>query len=166
MYSDRINKLINFVKDAHTNHAKTEGKKWRKNLGQNKDKIPYWTHPIAVKELVKPWGYEYGEVCSLEDLEAIALLHDIIEDTFVTITDIEDKLIEIGFSLRSYKRICRAVELLTKKSGQDILDYLEKIKDCHYARTAKLADLEHNMSNLQPGNLLDKYKLCKWYLTH
>jgi hypothetical protein len=35
-----------------------------------------------------------------------------------------------------------------------------------YALWAKICDLEHNMSDLKPSNLLDKYKLCYYLLTN
>ena len=43
---------------------------------------PYITHPLAVAESVKDWGLDEASV-------AAALLHDVAEDTAVTLADVK-----------------------------------------------------------------------------
>ena len=73
-------------------------------------KTPYATHPVAVAgEFMNP------------TLRAIALLHDVIEDTHVT----KDDLLNWGIFLM----VVDAVETLTKKEGENYLDYILRVKE-------------------------------------
>ena len=66
----------------------------------------------------------------------MALLHDTVEDTSVTI----DFLREKGFS----ERVLEAVDLLTHREEEGYFDYVRCIKENPLAVTVKLADLRHN----------------------
>ena len=88
-------------------------------------------------------GKEYIEhpkyVASLVDTDyevVTALLHDVIEDTDVTI----DYLIEQGMP----PEVVIAIDVLTKKQNIDYFDYLENVKRNSIARNVKYADLTHN----------------------
>ena len=59
-----------------------------------------------------------------------------IEDTSLTLLDLKKE----GFS----KNIIEAVDILTKKKGQDYQSYLNLVKTNELARVVKLADLRHN----------------------
>ena len=72
-----------------------------------------------------------------EELSCIAVLHDIIEDTNVTIDD----LIDAGFTTR----VINAVNLLTKKNGQTHEEYVAGIITNRDAMLVKKCDLRHNM---------------------
>lgn len=71
-----------------------------------------------------------------DEEKAVAYLHDVIEDTSLTLLDLE----MFGFS----KNIIEAVDILTKKKGQDYQSYLNLVKTNELARVVKLADLRHN----------------------
>ena len=71
-----------------------------------------------------------------EDSVIVALLHDTVEDTSVTI----DFLREKGFS----ERVLEAVDLLTHREEEGYFDYVRRIKENPLAVTVKLADLRHN----------------------
>jgi hypothetical protein len=51
-----------------------------------------------------------------------------------------------------------------KKGEEDYVDYLFRVKTHKWARMVKIADLTHNMSDLAPGNLRDKYSISKYFL--
>ena len=71
-----------------------------------------------------------------DEEKAVAYLHDVIEDISLTLLDLE----MFGFS----KNIIEAVDILTKKKGQDYQSYLNLVKTNELARVLKLADLRHN----------------------
>ena len=87
--------------------------------------IEYIKHPETVASFVKT-----------DEEKAVAYLHDVIEDTSLTLLDLE----MFGFS----KNIIEAVDILTKKKGQDYQSYLNLVKTNELARVVKLADLRHN----------------------
>ncbi len=99
----------------------------RAHAGQvQHDGSPYILHPLEVMMQVK----------SLEAKMA-AVLHDVIEDTAVTMEDLRKE----GFS----EKVLATVDLLTRKEGQDYLDYLKPIRQNAMALEIKLADLNHNI---------------------
>ena len=115
--------------------------------------IDYIQHPLYVASQVKT-----------EQEKAVALLHDVIEDSDVT----ADDLLASGLS----NEVVTAVQILTKKKGQSYQEYLEKVKSNNLARIVKLADLKHNsdLSRLKSVANTDyervkKYKNAIHYLS-
>lgn len=158
MYSDKV---LEFATTAHKGQV-------RKFTG-----IPYITHPIAVaniafakeennlkrKNLYGSPGLEYIS----EYILSIGYLHDVLEDTSVTEKQLEDFLGSVAGVYAS--GILLTVKLLTKsKKNFDLFKYLEGIKHDPFAKIFKLADLQHNMSDLKDTKKLDHYKLIKYYL--
>ena len=98
----------------------------RAHLGQvDKAGEDYIKHPEKVASFVKT-----------DEEKAVAYLHDVIEDTELTLED----LYEYGFS----KEVLEAVDIITKKRGEDYQSYLNSVKKNKLARAVKLADLRHN----------------------
>ena len=96
------------------------------HLGQvDKAGEDYIKHPEKVASFVKT-----------DEEKAVAYLHDVIEDTELTLED----LYECGFS----KEVIEAVNIITKKRGEDYQSYLNSVKNNKLARAVKLADLRHN----------------------
>ncbi len=85
----------------------------------------YIRHPLQVALHVKG-----------RDCRAVALLHDVLEDSVWT----ADDLLARGIS----PCVVEAVEVLTKREGEAYSDYLARVKRNPIARTVKLADLAHN----------------------
>ena len=85
----------------------------------------YIKHPEKVASFVKT-----------DEEKAVAYLHDVIEDTELTLED----LYAYGFS----KKVIEAVDIITKKRGEDYQSYLNSVKKNKLARAVKLADLRHN----------------------
>lgn len=88
---------------------------------------PYILHCLKVMHYLKSED---------EELQCIAVLHDIVEDTDVTIMH----LVRIGFS----RRVVDAVELLTKTKCQHYDNYRYLVLSSKDAMRVKMADLRHN----------------------
>ncbi|MBQ5968582.1 MAG: HD domain-containing protein [Clostridia bacterium] len=85
----------------------------------------YISHPLTVASFVET-----------DDEKTVALLHDVAEDTPVTLQDLRDA----GFS----EAVVHAVDCVTKRSGEPLRDYLQRVKSDKLATVVKLADLRHN----------------------
>ena len=114
--------------------------------------VDYIEHPLFVASLV-----------DTQEEKAVALLHDVLEDSPYT----AEKLILAGLS----ETVVSAVQILTKKKGQDYQQYLELVKSSPIARRVKLADLKHNsdlsrLATVTEKDLerLEKYKKAIDYL--
>ena len=115
--------------------------------------IDYIEHPIFVA----------SQVNSTEE-KAVALLHDVIEDSSVT----AEELLNAGLP----ETVVTAVQILTKKKEQDYQTYLKTVKSNPLARAVKLADLKHNsdlsrLETITDKDLerLEKYKKAIDYLS-
>ena len=98
---------------------------YRAHHGQlDKSGVPYIFHPIHLAEQMDD---EYS--C------CVALLHDTVEDTDVTIEELKAIF---------PKEVTDAVALMTHQKGTDYFDYVRTIKENPIARKVKLADLAHN----------------------
>ena len=85
----------------------------------------YINHPLTVASFV-----------AADDEKTVALLHDVVEDTPVTLQDLRDA----GFS----EAVVHAVDCVTKRDGEPLADYLCRVKSDPLATVVKLADLRHN----------------------
>ena len=111
----------------------------------DKADVDYIQHPLYVASQVKT-----------EQEKAVALLHDVLEDSDITASD----LLAYGLS----NEVVTAVQTLTKKKGQSYQDYLEKVKSNNLARVVKLADLKHNsdLSRLKSVSDTDRERVEKY----
>lgn len=107
--------------------------------------VDYIQHPL----------YVAGQV-ETEQEKAVALLHDVIEDSNITAVD----LLASGLP----NEVVTAVQILTKKKGQSYQEYLEKVKINDLARVVKLADLKHNsdLSRLKSVSDTDRERVKKY----
>ena len=107
--------------------------------------VDYIEHPIYVASQV-----------DTEEEKAVALLHDVIEDSPVSAKG----LLQAGLP----ETVVTAVQVLTKKKEQDYQTYLETVKKNPLARVVKLADLEHNsdLSRLSSITEKDRERLKKY----
>ena len=115
--------------------------------------VDYIEHPIYVASQV-----------DTEEEKAVALLHDVIEDSHYT----AEELLQAGLP----ETVVTAVQILSKKKGQDYQTYLKTVKSNPIARAVKLADLKHNsdlsrLETITDKDLegLEKYKKAIDYLT-
>ena len=107
--------------------------------------VDYIEHPIYVANQV-----------DTEEEKAVALLHDVIEDSSVS----AEELLQAGLP----ETVVTAVQVLTKKKEQDYQTYLETVKKNPLARVVKLADLKHNsdLSRLSSITEKDRERLKKY----
>ena len=83
----------------------------------------------------------YGESRKLKLLQQIAWLHDVVEDTNITLQG----LLNAGFS----EDVVKAVDALSKQSNEELSDYYDRVAKNKLAFKVKIADtlsnLEHSL---------------------
>lgn len=104
----------------------------------DKTDMPYVFHPFHLAEQMTD---ELTTVC--------ALLHDVVEDTDYTISD----LTEMGFP----KEVTDALALLTHDPAVPYMDYVAMAAKNPIARAVKIADLKHNsdLTRMEPNEIDD-----------
>lgn len=111
-----LEKIKEFVKEKHATQKRKHG-------------TPYYTHPFAVAKKLKEKGFD-------ETYQAVGLMHDLLEDTDAT----ESEILEL-----SSPELLKATILLTKLPGYDKTEYIERISKNDIAKNVKLADRIHNL---------------------
>ncbi len=109
-----LNKMLVIATNAHAGQFDKAGN-------------PYILHPLKVLHYLKSDD---------EELNCMALGHDIIEDTSITYTD----LMEAGIT----ERIIEGIRALTKQPGQTYDEYKQSVFANKDAMLVKLCDLRHN----------------------
>jgi|14BtaG_2_1085337.scaffolds.fasta_scaffold00598_19 (p)ppGpp synthase/HD superfamily hydrolase len=127
-----LGKAIEIAYEAHEGQTRWGGE-------------PYITHPEAVAAAV-----------ITEDEKIVAWLHDVVEDTNVTLEDLMGE----GFS----GDVIDGVDAMTKKSGVNYSDYLNNLGDNEIATTVKIADINHNLLTCTRKYARDKYQVALLYL--
>lgn len=102
---------------------------------RDKSGFPYILHPVHLAEQM-PDEYK----------TAIALLHDVAEDTEITLDDLKAEF---------PPRVTDALALLTHDKAEDYFVYVARIRENPDAAAVKRADLLHNLddSRILPGTL-------------
>lgn len=103
-------------------------------------KTPYISHPQAVADRVSKEG---------DETIAAAWLHDTLEDCGLT----TDELRAQGIS----ERVASAVLVLTHMPDEPYDNYIRGIKADPIARSVKLADILHNLSDAPNTKQIRKY---------
>lgn len=98
---------------------------------------PYIYHSIMVSNMV----------CG-NDNKIVGLLHDVVEDTELTLNGLSI----IGFKLK----IIQAIDGITKRKGESLESYLERVKSNEIATVVKIADLIHNSDKNRIKNSTQK----------
>lgn len=102
----------------------------------DKSGMPYILHPVHLAEQMP------DEVSC-----TVALLHDVVEDTAVTLAELERQF---------PPEVTGALALLTHAEGTDYFDYVRAIRQDPVAVRVKRADLAHNMDESRlAGGLTD-----------
>ena len=123
IYTENTKKAIIIAYNAH--------------MGQeDKFGMPYIFHPVHLAEQMDS-----------EDECIVALLHDVVEDTDVTMEDLEKE-----FS----SEVIEALKLLTHDKSVPYEEYVLDLKDNPIARKVKLADLNHNSDVTRLINITEK----------
>lgn len=117
---------------------------YRTHAGQlDRGGVPYIFHP-----------YHLAEQMDDERSICVALLHDVVEDTPVTLEEIQREF---------PSEIAEAVALLTHDPSTDYFAYVRRLKANPLARKVKLADLMHNADQARCADAgIDPVKLQHW----
>ena len=98
----------------------------------DKGGIPYIFHP-----------YHLAEQMPDEYTTCVALLHDVVEDTDVTLDEIKAIF---------PPEVAEAVSVITHGKDEPYLDYVRRVSENPIAKTVKLADLRHNSDQTRLEN--------------
>ena len=130
-------------------------KVYNKNMKQSQSEKAYEIAKKAHLGQIDKAGEDYikhpekvASFVNSDEEKAVAYLHDVIEDTELTLEDLR----EYGFS----EEVLKAVDVITKKKGQDYQTYLNSVKENKLARVVKLADLRHNSDLTRLINITEK----------
>lgn len=93
----------------------------------DKGGAPYILHPLKVMHYTKS---------NDEEIQCIALGHDVVEDTNITYQDLREQ----GMS----ERVIEGIRALTKIPGQTYDEYKQVVFSNRDAMVVKMADLRHN----------------------
>ena len=105
--------------------------------------VPYIFHP-----------YHLAEQMDDEISCTVALLHDVVEDTNLSIEDLEQEF---------PKSVTEIIKLLTHDENVDYFDYVRRIKTNPIAKKVKLEDLKHNSDETRNVGLnVPEEKLRYW----
>lgn len=149
--NEMIDKAERLMIDAHHNRTRPENRVNEQGFQVDKAGVDYIYHPLAV-----------AKMCDDPKEKIVALLHDVLEDTYVT----EEELRETGFS----EEIIDAIKLVTHKRDVSIADdkeeyklYIKKLKEVgnQIAINVKIADLTHNNDISRTGN--KPTRKTEWY---
>ena len=144
---DQIKLAMEIAAKAHEGQFRWDGK------------TPYISHPAAIALAIGKPYQDTGMTQLVKDMVAAAWLHDVVEDTPLTIADLR----VAGIS----ETVLSAVELLTKRDGEDYLTYLLRLKSDPIALKVKVEDIKHNMSTLdkkKKKSMYEKYQLALYIL--
>lgn len=110
---------------------------YKAHAGQtDKAGVPYIFHPIHIAEQM-----DSEESC------VVALLHDVIEDSDITL-----EILSKYFN----DDIIAALRVLTKKENDDYIIYIKRVKTNKLATKVKIKDLEHNRDLTRLDEVTDK----------
>jgi len=101
--------------------------------------VPYIVHPIRVA------GHFNDDT-----KKTIAILHDVIEDTDLTLDDITQ------FGSKVYK----AVDAMSQRKDEKHFDYIKRLRKNELAVQIKIADVVDNLSDtisIQPKSMTERY---------
>lgn len=107
----------------------------------------YIVHPLRVRDRLKKES---------EEVQAAALLHDVVEDTKVTADDLRAKGVD--------EVVIEAVIALTHPMDESNEDYWARVKANEIATKVKIADVIDNLSDGPTERQMMKYAMCLVYL--
>lgn len=126
-----INKALNIAYKAH------HGQK-------DKGNVPYIFHPYHIAEKFN----NETDIC-------VAILHDVLEDTFVSKEELE------GYFP---KEVIESLVLLTRSTHDTYFEYIKNICSNPIAQKVKIEDIKHNLVFERIQNKTRNEKLEKRYL--
>ncbi|MBR3386197.1 bifunctional (p)ppGpp synthetase/guanosine-3',5'-bis(diphosphate) 3'-pyrophosphohydrolase [Candidatus Saccharibacteria bacterium] len=133
--SPRIQRAIEIAKKAHEGQFRKTGE-------------PYIIHPLAVKKILEEWGMD-------EDTVIAGILHDTVEDTSLTLSDIRNEfgeavafLVDGVTKLSSARNGMRDIDTYLPETRDNFLRLMIALGDDIRVLIIKLADRLHNLRTL------------------
>ena len=98
--------------------------------------VPYIYHPIHLAENMD------SEIACV-----VALLHDVVEDTDITMEELE----------KTFPReVIEILKLLTHDKKVDYMEYIKRIKENEIARKVKIEDILHNADETRLDSITEE----------
>ena len=133
--SERVEKAIEMATKAHEGQLRKTGE-------------PYIVHPLAVKKILEEWGMD-------EDTIIAGILHDTVEDTDLTLKDIEAEfgesvafLVDGVTKLSEVRNGMRDLDTYLPETKDNFLRLMVALGDDIRVLIIKLADRLHNLRTL------------------
>ena len=130
--SELVRVALEVAKRAHSGQFRKDGA------------TPYIEHPVAV-----------AAAFDSPHLKALALLHDVLEDSDITLTELK----EMGFP----QPLLDSLNRLTRRKLESYADYIVVCGCDPDARRVKIADMRHNLQT-STGTQKSKYELALYVL--
>ncbi len=114
----------------------------------------YWLHPLRVLEIVNELGKELGVVIT-ESCRIAAVLHDTVEDTKLTMRDLE--------ILGAGDEVLEMMKVVTRQDGETSHQHVDRVLDSNnlFAVIIKVADSRDNGNIVvEPRNDTETYTYC------
>jgi len=131
----RIEKAIDMATKAHEGQFRKTGE-------------PYIVHPLAVKKILEEWGMD-------EDTIIAGILHDTVEDTNLTLSDIKSEfgepvafLVDGVTKLSTARNGMRDIDTYLPETRDNFLRLMIALGDDIRVLIIKLADRLHNLRTL------------------
>jgi len=131
MKDEMVKKAIMLAAHAHAGQVEKSGG-------------TYVAHPLRVHKLL----YDEDEIT-----QVVGILHDVVEDTFVTLEDIRREFSD---------EVADAVDAMTRREGETYFEFVKRAKAHPVGSKVKMADLK---DHLRPGHeehipesLIKRYK--------
>lgn len=123
-------------------------------VGTTRDKDePFIYHPLRVASLIDS-RYEGNDFFSKESAIIVAILHDVFEDTDVTLDSIRNRL---------SRDEADALHRITRREGQSYLEHIQECGSSPLACYVKRYDLLEKFGSTK-GSLHDKYEMALYIL--
>ena len=133
--SERVERAVEMARKAHEGQFRKTGE-------------PYIVHPLAVKKILEEWGMD-------EDTIIAGVLHDTVEDTDLTLTDIKDVfgesvafLVDGVTKLSTARNGMREIDTYLPETKDNFLRLMIALGDDIRVLIIKLADRLHNLRTL------------------
>jgi GTP pyrophosphokinase len=117
--------ILKFVEEKHKGQTRFDGS-------------PYVEHPKRVAEILKKKGCK-------KNIQALGLMHDLLEDTDATMH-------EVYFFLDYSPSLLADLVALTKEERMDMVEYIHVIRKSHRSIDVKLADRIDNLNTAMDGS--------------
>lgn len=139
MKNNLVTRAVDLANRAHRDHVDKIG-------------LPYILHPLRVMTGLA--------VSNCEVTLVSAVLHDTVEDTWVTLSHIRDHLSNFGHTERenvmTIEAIVTTVDALTHREDETYREYILRAAQDKYAPKIKVADIVDNLTRPSPPDYMNQ----------